>query len=297
MSWQAHVVNALTRVVIRRRLPGWRPGPEGAAFLRGIFGQPRRLRAWRARQATVTKTPSAPAKGEWVLPRDGIVDGGRTILYLHGGGYLFCTEETHRPITTSLANRARARVYAPAYRLAPEHRFPAAVDDAQASVESQIVVAGDSAGGGLALALLIARRDAGAAPLAGALLFSPWTDLAATGDTIRSNADSDALFVAPGIAELAKEYLGATPATNPLASPHYGDVRGLPPITIQVSAQEVLCDDSRRMAAKLREAGVPVSIREWPTVVHVWQMFTPWLPEAVEALDEAAAWVRARVPA
>lgn len=305
MSWQSAIINALTRRLIKSRWQHWRAGPDGVALLRATFAQPRWMRERRAGAARVTKVTEAPVPGEWVLPKDGVVEDGRTILYLHGGGYVFCTEETHRPLTTALANRARARVFVPAYRLAPEHPFPAAVDDCvaaaawlftQGAEPGRTVVGGDSAGGGLAAALCVARRDAGLAPLAGALLFSPWTDLAATGKSIESNASRDAMFVGSQIANFAREYLGATPATHPLASPLYADLAGLPPMLIQASTQEVLLDDARRLAERARAAGGIVTLREWDDLVHVWQMWTPFMPEARAAIAEAATWIRERVP-
>ena len=306
MSWQSATINVLARLLIKPRWRGWTPGVEGTARVRATFAQPRWMRERRAAAARVTKVTDAPVPGEWVLPRDGVVEDGRTILYLHGGGYVFCSEETHRPLTTTLANRCRARVFVPAYRLAPEHPFPAAIDDCltaaawvftQGAVPARTVVAGDSAGGGLAAALCVARRDAGLPPLSGAVLLSPWTDLAATGDSIRTNAERDAMFVGDQIANFSREYLGSTPATHPLASPLYAELAGLPPMLIHVSTQEVLLDDARRLAVRARAAGVDVTLREWDDLVHVWQLWTPFMPEARDALADAAAWIRARVPA
>ena len=304
MSWQASVANLLIRVVVRRRWKEWKPGPEGARLLRTIFGQPRWLRDRRSRTARVSKVTDAPVPGEWVLPRDGVVEQGRAILYLHGGGYVFCTEETHRPVTTALANQARARVFVPAYRLAPEHRFPSAVDDALLAAEwlfaqgvdpATTIVAGDSAGGGLALALLVARRDAGLAPMAGALLMSPWTDLAATGGTMVSNNGRDVMFDGARVGLFAREYLGDTPPTHPLASPHYAVHAGLPPLCIQVGTDEVLLDDARRLAESARAAGVAVTLRTWDGVPHAWPLLTPYLPEAREAVAMGVAWFEARL--
>lgn len=305
MSWQAGIANALLRVMVRRRWKEWRPGAGGAQLLRRIFGQPRALRDARARDARVSKVEGGAVHGEWVLPLDGVVEDGRTILYLHGGGYVFCTEETHRALTTTLANRAKARVFAPAYRLAPEHPFPAAVDDAKAAAAwlfeqgvdpARTIVAGDSAGGGLALALLLARRDAGLAPMAGAYLLSPWTDLAGTGESMTTNRDRDAMFASDRIAEFAREYLGSEPPTHPLASPLYADLTGLPPLIIQAGSDEVLLDDARRLAERARAAGVEVWIETWPGVPHVWQLWTPYLPEARDALARAVTWITTHVP-
>jgi len=211
-----------------------------------------------------------------------------------------------RPITSRLAIGSDARLFALDYRLAPEHPFPAALDDALAAYRAlvrsgirhdRIVVAGDSAGGGLALALLVALRDAGDALPAAAVMFSPWTDLAATGTSILGNDAADALLSGPWIGPTARHYLGDTPATHPLASPLYADMTGLPPLLIQVSDSEVLLDDSRRAAEKARLAGVDVTLRVWHGLPHVWQYFAGILPEGKRALDEAVAFIRVRLPA
>jgi acetyl esterase/lipase len=227
----------------------------------------------------------------------------RCILYLHGGGYILMSPQTHRPITTRLAAWSEARLFALAYRLAPEHPFPAALDDAVAAYRaliaggtppSRIVIAGDSAGGGLALALLVALRDAGDALPAAAVLFSPWTDLAATGRSVVDNAGIDPFLPAEMLVPVARFYLGEVPATHPLASPVYADLTGLPPMLVQVSDTEILRDDSRRVVANARRDGVDVTLRVWRGLPHVWQYFARFLPEGRRALREAAAFVRAR---
>ena len=255
---------------------------------------------WRIR----TQTGSA-VNGEWIEPIAADHKAWqRCILYLHGGGYILLSPMTHRPITTRLAAWSEARLFALDYRLAPEHPFPAAVDDALAAYHAllgqgikpdRIVVAGDSAGGGLALALLLALRDAGEPLPAGAVLFSPWTDLAATGRSIVENAQSDAFLTGTLIAPVARYYLGDAPATNPLASPFYGDLTGLPPLLFQVSDSEVLLDDSRRVVENAKRAGVDVTLRIWHGLPHVWQYFARILPEGKRALDEAAMFIRARL--
>jgi acetyl esterase/lipase len=255
---------------------------------------------WRIR----TQTGSA-VNGEWIEPIAADHKAWqRCILYLHGGGYILLSPMTHRPITTRLAAWSEARLFALDYRLAPEHPFPAAVDDALAAYHAllgqgikpdRIVVAGDSAGGGLALALLLALRDAGEPLPAGAVLFSPWTDLAATGRSIVENAQSDAFLTGTLIAPVARYYLGDAPATNPLASPFYGDLTGLPPLLFQVSDSEVLLDDSRRVVDNAKRAGVDVTLRIWHGLPHVWQYFARILPEGKRALDEAAMFIRARL--
>ncbi|HXZ10655.1 MAG TPA: alpha/beta hydrolase [Paraburkholderia sp.] len=245
---------------------------------------------------------AGPLRGEWLEP---LADSrrsapARTILYLHGGGYYFCSPRSHRSLVFELARRADARTFSLDYRLAPEHRFPAALDDSLAAYRwllavgtpaGSIVIAGDSAGGGLALASLIALRDAGDALPAGALLFSPWTDLAATGESIRTNDGRDPMFSGPSIARGATIYLGDAAATHPYASPLYAEMGGLPPLFIQAGSTEVLLDDARRVAEKARAAGVSVEFEIWPDMPHVWQIFAPFIPEACKALDDAARFV------
>ncbi|WP_345812832.1 alpha/beta hydrolase [Paraburkholderia sp. PREW-6R] len=249
-----------------------------------------------------------PLRGEWFGPVHSAQASNihastdrPTVLYCHGGGYYFCSPRSHRSIVFGLATRADAPVFSLDYRLAPEHRFPAALDDACAAYRrliatgiaaESIVMAGDSAGGGLALATLLALRDAGDPLPSGCLLFSPWTDLAATGATLRTNDGRDPMFSGPAIALAAKVYLGDAPATHPYASPVYGDLNGLPPLYIMAGSTEVLLDDSQRVADKARAAGVDCEFEVWENMPHVWPMFAPFIPEANRALDNAAAFVR-----
>jgi len=225
------------------------------------------------------------------------------LLYLHGGGYFACSAETHRPITVYYALHG-FHVFAPDYRLAPENRFPAAIEDAVAFYRAllnagyapqNIVVAGESAGGGLALALMLSLRDAGVPLPAAAALFSPWTDLAATGDSIKTNTDRCAMFDGTGVAFSAHYYLGDTDPRNPLASPLYADLAGLPPLLIHVGADEVLLNDSTRLAERARGAGVRVELKIWPVVPHAWQLVPHLVPEARQSLRESAEFLQARV--
>ena len=233
--------------------------------------------------------------GEWV---EGPAATKTVLLYLHGGGYFACSAQSHRPITVGFALQG-FRVLAPDYRLAPENQFPAAVDDAVAAYRGlaeghspgSIVVAGDSAGGGLTLSLLLALREAGTPLPAGAALFSPWTDLAATGDSVRTNAARCAMFNGPDIGPSARYYLGTTDPRHPLASPLYADLKGLPPLLIHVGEDEVLRDDSTRLAERAREAGVRVELKVWPVVPHAWQLAPHRIPEARQSLRESAAFL------
>jgi acetyl esterase/lipase len=235
--------------------------------------------------------------GEWAV-RPGLAEAAPVLLYLHGGGYFACTPRTHRPITGAFA-AAGLRVFVPDYRLAPEHPFPAALDDAKAAWHGLLArgydadntsVAGDSAGGGLAVSLMVALRDEGTALPHAAALFSPWTDLAGTGASVTTNIRREAMFHAPSLTDGAAFYLGDAPATTPLASPLYADLTGLPRLLIHVGDREILRDDSTRLADRARHAGINVELRVWPVVPHVWQL-AAFIPEARESLSRAAAFL------
>jgi acetyl esterase/lipase len=281
-SFEAHV----TTWILKRRLKPKLARTTNALEVRRLL-KPEPFKVPRSVRITPNEIGGVP--GEWVEAQD----SNLTMLYLHGGGYVACTVETHRPITAAYAQHG-FKVFAPEYRMAPEHLFPAAVEDAVAVYRalrdrgfSKIVVSGDSAGGGLALAMMLSLRDAGDALPTAAVLFSPWTDLAATGETLRTNDNRCALFRGAKIGPGALYYLGTADPKNPLASPLYGDLKGLPPMLIHVGENEVLLDDSRRFAHRARAAGVKVDIKVWPVVPHDWQL-VPAMPEAKQSMREAA---------
>lgn len=290
-SIQAHLAVWITKWRVKRRLKGARDYRHARAILRpNPYKVPFSIR--------VTPSQLGGVPGEWV---EGPKAGELVLLYLHGGGYFGCSAETHRTITVGFALQG-FRVYAPDYRLAPENRFPAALEDAVAVYRAllnaghepqRIVVAGESAGGGLALSLMLALREARTVLPAGAAVFSPWTDLAATGDSIRTNAGRCAMFSGTDIAPTARYYLGDTDPRNPLASPLYADLAGLPPLLIHVGEDEVLRDDSTRLAERARAAAVPVELKIWPVVPHAWQLAPHMIPEGRQSLREAAEFLRA----
>jgi acetyl esterase/lipase len=294
-SLQAH----LTSWLMRRRFKPRLKKTRGIENVRKVLTPPPYIVpvGMSIRAATVGGVP-----GEWVDPINRFAPGQNqpeVLLYLHGGGYIACSAETHRPITVGLA-RQGFRVFAANYRLAPEHRFPAALDDALAAYRAlrdeldaakPLYVAGDSAGGGLALALLVAIKSAGLRQPDAAVAFSPWTDLSATGESLKTNDRRCAMFCGALIGPSAKFYLGATDARNPLASPLWADVSRLPPLLIHVSRDEVLRDDSVRFAERAREAGVSVELKIWPVVPHAWQLKAS-LPESKQSLREAGAFLR-----
>jgi epsilon-lactone hydrolase len=289
-SIQAHLAVWIIKWRVKRRLKGVRDYRRAREILRpDPYKVPLSIR--------VTPAELGGVPGEWV---EGPKSGDLVLLYLHGGGYFGCSAETHRPITVGFALQG-FRVFASDYRLAPENRFPAAVDDAVAVYRAllstghapqKIVVAGESAGGGLTLSLMLALRTAAVPLPASAALFSPWTDLAATGDSIRTNADRCAMFSGADIAPTARYYLGDTDPRTPLASPLYADLSGLPPLLIHVGQNEVLRDDSTRLAERARAAGVAVDLKIWPVVPHAWQLAPHMIPEGRASLREAGEFLR-----
>ncbi|WP_328326977.1 alpha/beta hydrolase [Kribbella sp. NBC_00382] len=228
-------------------------------------------------------------------------EGEGVILYLHGGGYSIGSARTGANLAAPLARSTGVPAVSLEYRLAPEDPFPAAVDDALAAyrelLESgqKVVVAGDSAGGGLALALMLAARTAGLPQPAAAVLYSPWTDVSLSGGSIDSRGDFDPLFSRAQMAESADWYVGGQDPRDELASPLFADLTGLPPLLVQVGSAEVLLDDSLRLAVRAAEAEVDVSLDVVAGAPHVFQYFTGFLPEADEALERAAAFLRRRL--
>ncbi|WP_418955211.1 alpha/beta hydrolase [Streptomyces tritici] len=230
--------------------------------------------------------------------------GPGRLLYLHGGGYVIGSPDTHAALAGELARRAGLRAVSVDYRLAPEHPFPAAVDDGLAAYREllergtgpeDLVLAGDSAGGGLTLATLLAAREAGLPQPAAAVLFSPWTDLTLAGESMRSKAEADPIFTEADIRAYADLYIGAGDRANCLASPVLADLTGLPPLLVQVGANEVLLDDAVRLAGRAGAADVEVTLEVGPSLPHVFQHFYDRLDEADAALDRAARFLDAHL--
>ncbi len=236
---------------------------------------------------------------EWVrLPKS---DKSKVLVYLHGGAYFFGSPDTHRNLVWRLAAKAGCRVLCVNYRLAPEHPYPAAVEDAYAVYNwllaqgfdpGSIAMAGDSAGGGLTFATLAKLRDEGVPLPSCAVGLSPWTDLAVTGPSLRTNARRDPMFDPGAIPRAVDLYLQGADPYDPYASPLYADPTGMPPTLIQVGSTEILLDDSRRLAHNFREAGVDVKLRVYQGVPHVWQVLTPLIPEARSAVNEIGVFLK-----
>ena len=243
--------------------------------------------------------PAAPA--EWLRPPSAVP--GRVVVYLHGGGYVIGSPRSHRHLAAAIAGAAGASALLLDYRLAPEHPFPAAVEDAtaayrwlldQATAPEHIVIAGDSAGGGLTVATVLALREARVPLPAGGVCISPWVDLTCSGASYATKAAADPIVRRAGVEEMARAYLGATPPRTPLASPLFADLRGLPPLLIHVGSDEVLLDDAVQLAERAKAAGVDATLEIYDRMIHVWHWFLPMLDEAQTAVEAIGRFVRSR---
>jgi len=250
---------------------------------------------------TVELFDAGGVAAERLTPDDAAPSG--TVLYFHGGGYVIGSLVTIRAMASHLASIAGCTVVTIDYRLAPEHAHPAAVDDALAAYRallddgvdpSTVAFAGDSAGGGLAVATMVAARDAGLARPAAGVLISPWTDLTLAGASLDGNSEFDPQVQRWLLASMAEHYLAGQPTTTPLASPTHADLRGLAPLLIHVGGAEGLLDDARGFAAAAEAAGVDVTLEVWPHLIHVWHSFAPVLPEANDGLARVGEWLSDR---
>ncbi len=227
-------------------------------------------------------------------------DPARAILFLHGGGYISGSIESHRPLATEIGRAAGARTLALGYRRAPEHPFPAALEDTvsgyrylleQGIAPHHIAVAGDSAGGGLTVALMVAARERGLPLPSCGWCISPWVDLENDGATMETKAAVDPLIQKPYLMELAKAYLAGTSPRIPLASPLFADLKGLPPILIQVGSAETLLDDSVRLCGALGAADVVVTLEVWPDMIHAFPLFHQQLAAGRRAIIRAGKFI------
>ncbi len=301
MSLRLRALNGVLRWVVKPRLAATttlaqaeREFDRGA---RAVFRVPRGVRV------TVREVPgqARPVRVSRIAGRG--AEGGGLILHFHGGGYVVGRARTHLGMLARLSAAAGVPVDAPDYRLAGEAPAPAAFEDACAVWDAlmregwapgRIVLGGDSAGGGIALALL-AWLCARGTPPAGLYAFSPWVDLTLSGGSLRENAAGDPLLPGARIAELVEAIRGELPADDPRVSPLFAAFPGAPPVLLHAGRTEILRDDTFRMAARLEAEGVEVRTRLWPDTPHVVQIFGDWLPEAREGRAEAAAFVRERL--
>jgi acetyl esterase/lipase len=300
-SWQAQLANAFIKTFVRRR----RWGDEQAVSRRArrLFGS-LKIQQWlKTRGLRVEQIENEKVCGEWLTPKN---PKKQIVLYFHGGGYVSCSAATHRPITAGLARFSRMRVFSLDYRLAPENRFPAALDDTIAAyrwlldegfASKQIALAGDSAGGGLVLSALLRMREQGLPFPACAVCFSAWTDLAGTGNSVQSNDNRCAMFRPATIKEFAAAYLGDASPFDVYASPVFGEFDRVPPVLLQIGSTELLLDDARRVHEKIQKAGGASELEIYEDVPHGWQMFDGFVPEARVALKRAATFVQKHLSA
>ncbi|HUC17896.1 MAG TPA: alpha/beta hydrolase [Acetobacteraceae bacterium] len=270
---------------------------------------PKMMRSWAegitshtplAEHVKITRSSFGPYQGDLILPDGG--DPSRLVIYDHGGGFFLFSSATYRVTTTNLARVSGAAVFAPDYRLAPEHPAPAAHDDAfgvyqwalkQGYAADRIAISGDSAGGNLALATVVRAKDAGLPLPCAVVLFSPWLDFAESGETYRTVTD-DPILPPPLLDGFKRAYLGDGDPASPLVTPFHADFRGLPPTLVHVGSWERLRDDSITLVARMRAAGVETEFRIFEGMCHGWQLFAPMLEEGMESIEESARFIKAR---
>lgn len=298
MSWQLKVMRVFLRQIARRALARQPDSISARAwFERGAW-----LNARGRPDLSFTPDQIGDIPALWTQKP---APAAPFILYFHGGGYVMGNPRTHAALARTLARKAQMPVLLPDYRLAPEHPFPAAFDDALTFWQGliargyradQIALGGDSAGGGMALALLGHLCEAHQ-PLPGCVFaFSPFTDLTYSGASIQTNATSEILLPPQRLEQLRTRVLNGADPSDPRISPLFARFANMPPTLIQVARTEILHDDSRRMAAHLTAEGAEVTLQEWGNLPHVWQFFPGWLPEARKALGDAAAFIRQHLP-
>ena len=295
MSWQAHLLTRLLRLIEKPQLRR----ADDPERLRRSFALKSRL-LFHPPRGTVWKwfdlAPGLRAidiGGDWVKP-------GKVILYFHGGGYIFGSPRTHMAMLARMSRAAQTRVVAPAYPMAPEHPFPAATRASRAAYaalgEQDIILGGDSAGGGLCLSLLgQLLRDQAHLP-SGVFAFSPLTDLTLSGQSFKTNARRDPLLPASRAMEMSALYLADADPTDPLASPLFADFKGAPPVWLAVDETEILLDDTLRLESRLHQAGVPVTLQQTNGLPHVWPLFHNYLPEGRSTLNQLGRWINSLSP-
>lgn len=295
MSWQGTILNQ----VLKRTM---KPMMFSGRLTRARMG----ISAWALEaSAGLVPTPAAritplkgAVRGEWVEAEE---RSSTVILYMHGGAYIAGSPRTHRPLTAELARSTGARVLALDYRQAPEHAYPAWLEDGVAAYQhllksgerpQHIVLAGDSAGGNLVLVTLLRLKELGLPLPAGAICLSPWTDLACRYQSHKTNAGHEAMLKPDAIRALGEHHIGGNDPKHPLISPAYAELDGLPPLMVHVGTHEILLDDARAIRRNAKRAGVHLHYREWPGMPHVFPLFHRFLPEGRKAINQMALFVK-----
>ncbi|MEE9453253.1 MAG: alpha/beta hydrolase [Paracoccaceae bacterium] len=294
---QSCASNAEVEALIKKL--GANPWPDGVKLCREHYDN---LGGPIPDNIDIKHIDESQVKGVLVSPPNS--DSETIVLFLHGGGYVFGSSKSHSAMAAQVALRLGCSVLVLDYRLAPEHRCPAAVKDACAAYNwliqrgwqsEKIAIVGDSAGGGLAISMLVALRDAGKPLPAAAVCISPWVDLTLSGDSYITRKSIDPAVQESVVIEVADHYLGNTDPTNPVASPYFADLTGLPPLLIQVGAREILFSDAEMLRDKARAAQVDVSFEEWPGMIHVWHFYATDLSDGRKALDRVAQFLKKKL--
>jgi acetyl esterase/lipase len=293
-SWQGRVLSGVLKRTMKSIMFSGRATPARMG-----------LSAWALETSAVlmpvpraTITASQQPRGEWLQADNA---GAAVIVYLHGGAYIAGSPRTHRPLTAALAQASGARVLALDYRQAPKHPYPAWLEDSLEAYQyllkegvapQQIVLAGDSAGGNLVLVTMLRLRELGLPLPAGAICLSPWTDLACSYQSHRLNAEHEAMLNPAGLKSLGERHLGGRHPKDPLLSPAYADLTGLPPLMVHVGSREILLDDARAIKRNAKRVGVRLHYREWKEMPHVFPLFHRFLPEGRKAITAMANFVK-----
>lgn len=251
------------------------------------------------RKTKIEKVSFNGISAEWICAKE--AHEGRVILYLHGGGYNIGSPNTHRELAAHISMASGAKVLLPDYRLAPEHPFPSALEDATSAYRwlldtgltgGDISIAGDSSGGGLSIATSISLRDAGEPSPASIVCISPWTDLEMSGNSIKTHAEIDPMLNLQSLKIMASNYIGDGDPRSPLISPIHADLKGISPLLIHVGSDEMLLDDSTRIAEKAKSAEVDVTIKIYDQMWHAWHLNVRLMPEAKNAIKELGSFIR-----
>lgn len=297
-SLRARFGNLASRLFVKRVTNAAR---FDLAAVRRAMGSRLLMPALLPRGLRVEPSDRFPLRGEWLRPRT--ATPGVALLFVHGGGFIAGSPRTHRSFVAWLAHSAGVATFSLDYRLAPEHPYPAALDDCVAALQAlraeglRVVIGGDSAGGQLAIATALRLRDAGAPMPEGLLLVCPLTDLTDASDSLRTNAAAEPLLGLRHREHSLRLYAGAASLRDPWLSPVYADLRGLPPTIVEASRMEVLWDDARRFVDAARAAGVDVAFHPQDGLGHDWQLMAPITPEANASVRRFADWLRMRLTA
>lgn len=295
-SIRSKIAAGITRLTLKRKLGASGSVDEERATLE-------KMSRLTARRKPGESALVGGVKGEWANPA--VHTANRTILYLHGGGYVIGSPASHRDMVSGIADAAQARALILDYRLGPEHPFPAAVDDALAAYRGllqegykaeSLFIAGDSAGGGLTVATLLSIKQAGLPMPAAGICISPWVDLTLESNSMTSKAADDPLLTPAALRWMRDQYLAGQDPKSTLASPLFADLSGLAPLLIQVGSEEVLLDDARRLNDSARAAGVNVTLEVWDGMMHVWHLMAMMIPEGKQAIQGIGQYIAARSP-